>query len=151
MAAAWPPSPRVPSTYRPPGFTASIARASARRTGSWARAMVVPLDPEAGEHAAVVVGEGLLLEEPLLQPLLVPDREVVLQAEDAHLARHGRALAQQLRQHHATLLVHGRRLAEEVDPVEEAQLRGVGGRDLGQPPLDLQPHRHRVEADVFAG
>src|SRR5207245_1867984 len=112
--------------------------ASASSTGSWPRAPPPPSatsDPEPGEHAAVLVRERLLLEEPLGEALLVPHREVVLQAEHAHLARHGRALAEELRQHHASLLVHGDGLAEEVDAVKESQLGGVGGGHLREPAL----------------
>src|SRR4030042_648414 len=87
-AAAWPPRPTVPSTYVPPGLTARSSSASARRTGTWPAS-----DPMLREEPPVLVGERLLLEQPLLQALQVPHREVVLQAEDAHFARHGRAFA----------------------------------------------------------
>src|SRR6185295_6690347 len=152
ISAACPPRPTVPSTYSPPGLTASSSMHSARRTG-WCRG-TAPLDtsdPEPGKHAPVLVRERLLLAQALREPLLVQHREVVLQAEHAHLARHGRALAQELRQHDAPLLVHRHRLAEEVHPVEEALLRRIGGRNFGQTALDLEPHRHRIDAHVFAG
>src|SRR5947209_11192650 len=151
-SSACPPRPTVPSTQRPPGLTASSSRASASRTGSWPRApsLEPTSDPEPGEHAAVLLRERLLLEQPLGEPLLVPHREMVLEAEHAHVAHHARALAQELRQHHAPLLVHRHRLAEEVHAVQEALLGGIGGGHLGQAALDLEPHRHRVEAHVLA-
>ena len=44
-------------------------------------------DPILGEEPPVLVGEGLLLEQAILQTLEVPHREVVLEAEDdAHAA-----------------------------------------------------------------
>src|SRR5512144_571056 len=87
MAAAWPPRPTVPSTHSPPGLTASSSSVSARRTLVWPAS-----DPILREEPPVLVRERLLLEQPLLQPLQVPDREVVLQPEHAHLALHRGAL-----------------------------------------------------------
>ena len=73
--------------------------------------------------------KGSFLKSRSSEPLLVPHREVVLQAEDAHLARHGRA---------SRAAVCGIRirpwrsivgdLAEEVDAIEEALFRGAASR-----------------------
>src|SRR5574341_34505 len=145
-ASAWPPVPRVPSTHSPPGLTASSSSVSSSRTGTWPAS-----DSILREQPPVLVGERLLLEQPLLQALEVPDREVVLQPEDAHLTRHRRALAQQLRDQDPALAVERRRLAKEVHAIEEAQLRGVCRGHGRQTALDLEPDRHRVEPHEFAG
>src|SRR5207245_1640574 len=110
IASAWPPRPTVPSTQNPPGLTASSSRVSASKTGLCSSPTS---DPEPRKGVAVLVGEGLLLEA-LQEALLVPHLEMVLHAQDADVARHGRRLAQELGQHDAALLVEAHALAEEV-------------------------------------
>ena len=95
---------------------------------------------------------GSFLNSRSCEPLLVPDREVVLQAEDAHLARHGRGLAQQLGQHHAALLVHGDAAwPKKFTRSRKRSFEGCVEGTRGELALDLEPHRHRVEAHVLAG
>jgi len=62
-AAAWPPVPTVPSTRALPASPRG-APASLREDRTWPAS-----DPILGEEPPVLVGEGLLLEEPLRKPL----------------------------------------------------------------------------------
>src|SRR4029077_4317884 len=41
-------------------------------------------------------------------------------------------------------------LSEKIHAIEKAQARGVGRRHLAELLLDVDPHRHRVEAHVVA-
>src|SRR5262249_23137803 len=127
-----------------PDLTASSSSTSASSTGTWPAS-----DPILREQPPVLVAERLLLEA-VLEPLEVPNREVVVLSEHAHVARHRRAVAQRLRDHDAARAVECAWRAEEFHGVEEAQLGGMRAGHRREATLDLEPHGHRVEPHELA-
>ncbi len=105
-------------------------------------------DPELGERPGVVVRIGLALELGD-EPLVVPDVEVVVLAEDVHFAAHPRRFAQPRMDDHAPLRVERRRLTEVVDAVEELQACGMRGGHPSHLFFQAHPDRHGVNADVL--
>jgi hypothetical protein len=81
---------------------------------------------------------------------VVPHIEIVDLAQHVDVARHRRRVAQPHRDQHTALHVELRRLAEVVDPIEEAEPRRVRRRHPAQLLLDVEPDRHRIDPDVLA-
>ena len=106
--------------------------------------------PRLGQRAGVVVRERIARELGD-EALVVPDLEMVVLAEHVHFARHARRFPQSRMNQHAALVVEFPGLAVVVHAAEEAEAGGMGGGDLGQLALDLDPHGHRVDADRVAG
>src|ERR1700674_3819336 len=174
-ASACPPRPTVASTNSPPRSGASRSSDSRSSTGRCSTGVAadpepapagaegVPpsfkgprptavrraSDPSLAQGPEVLFGEGLLLQA-AGEAVAVPHHQVIEVGADHHLAAHAGALAQDLGDQQAPLVVQARLLAEVADPLEEARLHPVGGRHAPEPRLDLFPDRQRVEQCRFA-
>ena len=88
--------------------------------------------------------------QPVDEALVVPQREVILLADDRDRARHPRGFAQPRVDGYTPLPVELGRLPEEVDAIEEAHARGVRGRNAGELLLDGHPYGHRIDEHGLA-
>src|SRR6476646_5221231 len=126
---AWPPAPKVPSISVCPGSSASSARTSSARTGTWTVVL-----------GCKTFGNILCTSHDLLQRRApggaVPDLEPVAHPEHDHLAAQPAVLDERGRHHHTALLV-GLRL-DRSGVVEAPERSGLlaQGIEAGEAHLD---------------
>ena len=142
--------PRCRRRSSPPGLTPSSSSVSASRTGM--RGPRRHIRSRTREHAPVVVGEGLLLE----QPLRGAASGSTPRGGSAGRARSLRPPSPRSRAASCGITTRPCLSMVTVWPKKFTRSRkrsfdGLRGRHLGQPALDLEPHRHRIEAHVLAG
>src|SRR5690606_3318159 len=107
------------------------------------------LDPALGEGLKVVVRERLVRES-LLEPLPVPDLEMVALCRNDHFARHAGAFAQQRLNQQATLAVEAKLGAEVADPLEEPLAHRIGRGQRRKLGLDLFPDGERIDERLLS-
>src|ERR1044072_9519174 len=124
----------------------ALENAEARTTVSRRESPSQLSDAVIRETHAVFVGPRFALQL-LEEPLIVPDLQVLDAAKHTDVADNRRALAKMSRNHDATLAIELARLTVVIHPVEKLETRRMVSGHFHQPPLDVEPHRHRIDAN----